>query len=70
MFNGGIYDYNGSGTGTINMGGGTVIVGSIIADSFNIGGNPFVYYPTNMQATNDIGLWYGFLNQWTEINGM
>ncbi|HZT43503.1 MAG TPA: hypothetical protein VFA07_15160, partial [Chthonomonadaceae bacterium] len=70
LFPGGIYVYNGSGTGTVNLHGNPIINGSIIADSLTVSGTPFINYPTNMQASNDFSLWYGFLNQWTEVSGM
>ena len=70
VFPGGIYVYNGSGTGTVNLHGNPILDGSIIADSLKVSGSPFINYPTNMQATNDYSLWYGFLNQWTEVSGM
>jgi len=70
VFPGGIYAYNGSGVGSIYLHGNPVIDGSIIADSMNTNGTPFINYPTNMQASNDFSLWYGFLNQWNEVSGM
>jgi len=70
MFPGGIYVYNGSGKGTVNLHGNPVLNGSIIADSVTVSGTPFINYPLDMQAANDYSLWYGFLNQWTEVSGM
>ena len=70
IFPGGIYAYNGTGVGSINLHGGPIIDGSIIGDTMTVSGNPFVNYPTNMAASSDFSLWYGFLNQWTEVSGM
>ena len=70
VFPGGIYDYNGTGVGTVSLQGSAAIIGSIIGDNMSLGGGPFIYYPSNMNNSNDYGLWYGFLNQWTEVNGM
>ena len=70
VFSGSIYAYNGPTSGTIKFHGTPVINGSVIADNFNIMGNPLINFPNNAGAGTDYGLFYGFKNQYTEINGM
>ena len=68
----GIYSYNGATSGPVTLSGTPDIYGSIITGQFGLNGNPTVHY----QPGYFVGLptagagYYGFDDQWLEINGM
>ena len=75
-FNGSIYAYNDACTGNndlkpeVEIGGSSVVNGSVIAGSINVHGNSMVNFPNNGggAALDDWALWYGFRNTYREIN--
>ncbi len=71
VFSGSLYAIkNGCANGPgIDMEGGTEILGSVIANTFIIGGGSFVIFPNNggNSGSGDFPLWFGFANNWKEI---
>ena len=73
-FNGSIYAYNDGCNRDlepeVEVGGNSVINGSVIAQYVNIHGNSRINFPNNSggAALDDFALWYGFKNTWKEIS--
>lgn len=72
LFRGSVYamkDGCSNGPG-VDLAGGNEIYGSVIANSFTIGGGSFVVYPNNggNDDPSDFSLWYGFKDNWKEIS--
>ena len=68
----GIYSYNGAGSGPVTLSGTPDIYGSIITDQFGLNGNPTVHYRNGyFVGLPSAGVsYYGFDDQWLEINGL
>ena len=69
-FDGSIYAMkNGCTNGPgIDVEGNNAIAGSVIANTFTLGGNSWVVYPNNGGGnTGDPVIWYGFKDSWKEI---
>jgi hypothetical protein len=64
----GLYNYNGASSGTIIMNGSPAVYGPVIGNRFIMNGNPTVNYQTGFFQTTGAG-YYGFDDQWLEING-
>jgi hypothetical protein len=65
----GVYNYNGASSGTVIMNGSPQVYGSVIGNKFIMNGNPTVNYQTGYFQTGVGGSYYGFADQWLEING-
>jgi len=70
VFRGSIYGIkNGCTNGPgVDLAGGNEIYGSVIANTFTIGGGSYVVFPNNggNDSTDDSALWYGFKDKWKE----
>ncbi|HRK21930.1 MAG TPA: hypothetical protein PLX06_08980 [Fimbriimonadaceae bacterium] len=67
---GGIYAVRTGCTGTIDLSGGAIVNGSVIANAIVIAGGATINFPSNgaIDHIGDFGLWYGFRDGWKEVN--
>ena len=65
----GIYNYNGSSSGRVIFNGTPDVYGSVISNMFTANGNPTIHYRPGFFQAGTVG-YFGFDNQWSEINGM
>lgn len=69
-FYGAIYAVRSGCTGTIDLQGGSVVHGSVIANNLIIAGGSTINFPSNgaIDHPGDFGIWYGFKDGWKEVN--
>ena len=64
-----IYNWNSTSSGRVILNGSPVMYGSVISNMFTMNGNPIINYQTGYFSSGNAG-YYGFDNQWQEVNGM
>lgn len=69
-FYGGLYAVRTGCTGSLEISGGSIVHGSVIANAVTISGGSTINFPSNGLIDNpgDFGIWYGFKEGWKEVN--
>lgn len=67
---GGIYAVRTGCTGSIDLAGGAIVHGSVIANHITIAGGATINFPSNggIDHAGDFGIWYGFADNWKEVD--